>query len=47
MGAVIGKLEECRRELRRKKPRPLLVFDDRDEETRRHEAMYQVARPEE
>ncbi len=42
MSAVIGKLEGCRKELRRKKP--LLVFDDRDEETRRRDATYQVAR---
>jgi serine/threonine protein kinase len=45
MAAVVGSLEECRKSMRRKKSRPLLVFDDRDEETRRREATYQMAKP--
>jgi eukaryotic-like serine/threonine-protein kinase len=45
MAAVVGSLEECRKSMRRKKSRPLLVFDDRDEETRRREATYQIVKP--
>ena len=42
MAAVIVELEECRKSEERKKSRPLMVFDDRDEETREREATYQV-----
>jgi hypothetical protein len=42
MAAVATALEECRKASRRKKSRPLLVFDDRDEETREREATYQI-----
>ncbi len=44
MAAVQVALEECRKSSRRKKSRPLMVFDDRDEATREREATYQVGR---
>jgi eukaryotic-like serine/threonine-protein kinase len=42
MAAVVATFEECRKSSRRKKSRPLMVFDDRDEKTREREATYQV-----
>jgi serine/threonine protein kinase len=45
MAAVAALLEECLKSMRHRKSRPLLVFDDRDEETRRRDASYQMAKP--
>ncbi len=45
MAAVAAELEECRKLKVRKKSRPLMVFDDRDEETRQREATYQIGPP--
>ena len=45
MAAVISELEGCRKSTKGKTSRPLMVFDDRDEQTREREATYQVARP--
>ncbi len=45
MAAVISELERCRKSTRGKTSRPLMIFDDRDEETREREVTYQVARP--
>jgi eukaryotic-like serine/threonine-protein kinase len=42
MAAVAAELEECRKLKGRKKSRPLMVFDDRDEETRKRDATYQI-----
>ncbi len=44
MAAVAVALEECRKSSRRKKSRPLMVFDDREEDTREREATYQIGR---
>ena len=44
MAAVAVALDDCRKSSRRKKSQPLMVFDDRDEETRAREATYQVGR---
>jgi serine/threonine protein kinase len=45
MAAVISELEGCRRAAKGRASRPLLVFDDRDEETRERESIYQIATP--
>jgi serine/threonine protein kinase len=42
MAAAAIALEECRKSNRGKKSRPLLVFDDRDEETRARDETYQI-----
>jgi serine/threonine protein kinase len=42
MAAVAAAFEEFQKSTRRKKSRPLMVFDDRDEETRARDASYQI-----
>ena len=43
MAAVITELERCRKSGKGKGSRPLMVFDDRDEETRRRDSTYKIA----